>query len=255
MILTWLTTSIGLFFIVFLRYVFFAGGFYVLCWKWKREKWSYKRIRSDFPDPKIVKGEFIWSVWTSVIFATTGAIVFMAWEAGHTLLYTDISKYGWTYFFFSIALLAFIHDTYFYWTHRLIHHPALFGPIHKVHHLSFNPSPWAAFSFHPYEALIEAIILPALAFVIPVHFAAFLIFLMMMTVLGVINHCGYELYPRNFHRHWFFRYWISATHHDQHHKWGRDNYGLYFNIWDRWMGTHNKNYEKAYDLLMAKRAP
>ena len=53
-----------------------------------------------------------------------------------------------------------MHRRAFYWMHRFMHLPGIFKAVHKVHHLSHNPSPWAAFSFHPLEAIIEAGILP-----------------------------------------------------------------------------------------------
>jgi lathosterol oxidase len=56
----------------------------------------------------------------------------------------------------SLALMLLLHDAWFYWTHRLMHHPKIFRHVHLVHHRSINPSPWAAYSFHPIEAVIEA---------------------------------------------------------------------------------------------------
>lgn len=245
--------SIGLFVIVLLRYFFFAGGLYWLCWKRNRDAWGWRRIQSEFPDPRILRAEIRWSVITSAVFALSGAVAFWAWQRGWTRIYLDVAKHGWPYFFFSMGLLAWLHDTYFYWTHRWMHLPRFYRLFHKVHHDSRNPTPWAAFSFHPTEAVIEAIILPALVFVIPVHPAAFMALLMFMTVLGVVNHTGYELYPRSFARNRFWKHWISATHHQMHHRRVTCNYGLYFTIWDRWMGTHHATYEEEYDAIQARR--
>jgi sterol desaturase/sphingolipid hydroxylase (fatty acid hydroxylase superfamily) len=38
-----------------------------------------------------------------------------------------------------------------------------------------------------------------------------------------------------------------------HHHYSKGNYGLYFNFWDRLMGTNHPNYEKEF-LKVAKRA-
>jgi hypothetical protein len=35
----------------------------------------------------------------------------------------------------------------------------------------------------------------------------------------------------------------SVTHHAQHHEKFRANFGLYFNVWDRLMGTNHRDYE------------
>jgi sterol desaturase/sphingolipid hydroxylase (fatty acid hydroxylase superfamily) len=70
-----------------------------------------------------------------------------------------VEEYGWGYFFISVAVMLVLHDAYFYWTHRAMHRPRLFKVFHRVHHLSTNPSQWAAFAFHPLEAVVEAGIL------------------------------------------------------------------------------------------------
>ncbi len=254
-LLTKLTVTFAiLFLIVLLRYLFFAGGMYWLCWVKNRERWQYRRIQPKFPPVSMLWSEFRWSLFTVVIFAVSGALALEAWERGHTRVYLDIAEYGWPYFFLSVALLALTHETYFYWTHRWLHHPRLFKRFHGVHHDSVNPSPWASFSFHPVEAVIQAVILPVMVLLIPAHPAAILILLTLMTVLGVINHTGYEFYPKNFATHPVWRYVISATHHQMHHEKFKGNYGLYFTLWDRWLGTEDLGYPRRYAEVVARRS-
>lgn len=52
---------------------------------------------------------------------------------------------------------AVMHDVYFYATHRLLHTRPLYKWVHSWHHRAHNPSPWTAFSFHPVEALVQAL--------------------------------------------------------------------------------------------------
>ncbi|MBL7716116.1 MAG: sterol desaturase family protein [Bdellovibrionales bacterium] len=222
---------------VFLRYVLIAGGFYVLIWKWTPG--FARKIEKATPPPETLRYEFAWSALSSLIFGVFGSAGFILWEKGFTRVYLDWNQYGALYPWFSLALLMFLHDAYFYWVHRLMHVPKIFRRIHRVHHESKNPSPWAAFSFHWAEAILEAAILPALILIVPVHPAILVIFLTTMTFLGVINHLGYEIYPR-----WFFRmpgnrFLISASNHHLHHSRVRYNYGLYFTWWDYWFGTHD----------------
>lgn len=70
-----------------------------------------------------------------------------------------MSDYGWIYYFAAFPIMFVIHDTYFYWTHRIMHHKSVFNVMHLVHHKSTNPSPWAAYAFHPLEAIVEVGIL------------------------------------------------------------------------------------------------
>lgn len=241
--------------ILTLRYLIFACGAYLIVCVWKRDALASRRIQDREPLREVVRREFYWSMVTTVIFAFGGRVLFLMKERGHTLIYENISDYGWTYFFLSVPLLMFLHDTYFYWTHRLMHHKWIFKWVHRVHHDSRVPSPLAAFSFDPVEAVVEATILPVLAMVIPIHPIAFLIFLMVMTVLGVVNHTGYELYFRGFGEHPIGKWIISATHHDHHHRHYQHNLGLYFTWWDRLMKTQAPEHRlKKTSSIPMKRA-
>jgi sterol desaturase/sphingolipid hydroxylase (fatty acid hydroxylase superfamily) len=126
-----------------------------------------------------------------------------------------------------VALMLFVHDTYFYWVHRAMHHPALFKIFHRVHHLSTNPSPWAAFAFHPFEALVEAGILIIIPFILPVHPMAVALFLIIMMAYNVYGHLGFELYPKSFSKSKFGKWINTSTSHNQHHLHFKGNYGLY----------------------------
>ena len=63
---------------------------------------------------------------------------------------------------------------------------------------------------------------------------------------NVLGHCGYELFPRWFVRSWLGRILNTATHHAQHHESNRANFSLYFNYWDRLMGTNHQRYEERF---------
>lgn len=224
-----------------LRYLVMAGGAWGFFWKtgWFR----HRRIQAREPKSSVVRGEIIYSFFTFLIFALMITGVLVASRAGYTQIYTDFNEYGTGYFLFSLAVFIVVHDAYFYWAHRFMHIPAVYKRVHAVHHRSVNPTPWASFAFHPLEAVVEALILPIMVFTIPLHPLAIFSFALFMTFFNVLGHLGFEVYGR-----WFmrgpFRYLLnSSTHHNQHHKRFRCNYGLYFNWWDRLMGTNHQNYE------------
>ena len=62
--------------------------------------------------------------------------------------------------------------------------------VHAVHHASHPPTAWAAMSFHPWETLTGAVVIPALIMTIPIHLGALAAVLTIMTVMGVTNHMG-----------------------------------------------------------------
>jgi len=92
-------------------------------------------------------------------------------------------------------------------------------------------------SFHPLEALSGAVAIPALALLVPIHAAVLGLVLAIMTVMGVTNHMGWEMFPRALVRSRLGDWLITASHHQRHHDDYLCNYGLYFRVWDRLCGT------------------
>lgn len=59
---------------------------------------------------------------------------FLAEVRGHSLLYTSIDEYGWSWIAISTVLFMIWNDFMIYWIHRLEHHPSVYKYIHKPHH-------------------------------------------------------------------------------------------------------------------------
>ncbi len=244
--------GIALYSLQAIRYLLFAGAAWLLFYRIYKSQWLHKKIQERFPKPKAVLTEIKYSFLSLVIFSFTGIGVYWATEMGWTQVYPEAGQYGWLYYGVSIILCIVLHDTYFYWTHRLMHVKWIFPYVHKVHHYSHNPSPWAAFSFHPLEAIIEAGILPLIVLIMPVHISALLIFLLYMTAMNVMGHLGFELFPKGFVRHWLGGWYNTSTHHNMHHRFTKCNYGLYFNLWDRVMGTNHAKYHETFENVASK---
>ena len=130
-----------------------------------------------------------------------------------------------------------------------MHHPKLFKHIHLVHHQSTNPTPYTSFSFHPLESLVEFGIVPLVALVLPLHASALFLFTAWSIAFNVMGHTGYEFSPRGFTQHWLFKWFNTPTHHNMHHSKSKYNYGLYFNIWDRLMGTNHPQYDQTFEAI------
>ncbi len=239
-------------FLFLIRYVILSGIAYLFYYMLFKKQWNFKKIQRKFPRNKDYYREVVYSLFTFVVFGLIGAFVFLTEFKNYTKVYDEVSEYGQLYFICSIVIMVFIHDTYFYWTHRLMHHKYLFKLFHKVHHLSHNPSPWAAFAFHPLEAIIEASIIFVIVFTIPSHPIAVLTFLIVMTVYSVYGHLGYELYPKFFYKNWFGKWINTSINHNLHHQSGRDNYGIYFTFWDKVMKSVSKDYEATYDEVTSR---
>ncbi|NCT93076.1 MAG: sterol desaturase family protein [Chitinophagaceae bacterium] len=223
--------------------------FYII---WKR-RFFYRKIQQKFPRSKDIIREMLYSASTIAIFSSISLLA-INYEpiARHTWFYRDIHQYGWLYYFLAFPLMMFVHDTYFYFTHRLMHHKALFKWFHLVHHQSTNPSPWAAYAFHPLEAVVEIGVLFVFLFCFPVHKTHLMIFFLFMIVYNVYGHLGYELYPKGFSRSRIGKWINTSINHNQHHQYFKGNYGLYFLFWDRMLGTIRSDYEERFEEVAGR---
>lgn len=226
--------------ILLIRYFATAGFFFIYYIKIKKSE-SESLILSKRPLKKDqIRKEIFWSIISSAIFALFGAFIYYLWLQDLTSIYTDASEFGYWYLPLSLLLVLLIHETYYYWMHRAMHIPTIYRYVHRVHHNSLSSTPWTAFSFHPWESILEALIVPLILIFIPVNIYVLLIYLIFMTFSSVVNHLDIEIYPGWFRRSRFGKLWIDATHHHFHHKEFKTNYGLYFTFWDKLMGTESR---------------
>jgi Delta7-sterol 5-desaturase len=244
----WFALCVALFFLVIMgRYFLFAGLFYGIFYIWSKEKWQQRKLGKKSYRPGQFRKEVGWSMITALIFSVAGACTVWLWQQGYTKVYTDIAEYGWWWLPVSLVLSMLLHETYYYWIHRWMHRPAIFKLVHKVHHDSNITSPWTAFSFHPLEGLLQAIVLPITLLIIPMHYYVILAQLTLMTFSSVINHLDIEIYPKKFYKHALGKWLIGATHHALHHRQFRYNFGLYFTFWDKLKQTESPIYEETFE--------
>jgi lathosterol oxidase len=236
---------IGAFAVIMLRYFIIAGIFQTLFHK--RDKWERRKVSERSYPPEQFKKEITWSLITGSIFAAAAVITLWLYQSGFTKVYLNIEEKGLLWLPISLLVAMFIHETYYYWLHRWMHNPKIFRVLHRVHHESNITSPWTAFSFHPLEGLLQAVVLPVTLMVIPMHPYVLLFQLTIMTFSSVINHLNIEIYPTSFNKHIIGRWLIGATHHSLHHKQFKYNFGLYFTFWDKWKRTESPQYDQLFE--------
>lgn len=247
--LTFFVITVAMFIVVVGRYFLIAGLFQLWFYVWNKEKWQERKLGKKEVDKAQWKREIRWSIITSLIFAVAGSLTALAWQNGFTQLYVDVNDFPLWYLPVSLLVAMFVHETYYYWLHRWMHQPRVFRLMHKVHHDSNTTSAWTAFSFHPLEGLLQAIILPITILFLPMHVYVLLFQLTLMTFSSVINHLEIEVYPASFAHNRIGKWLIGATHHSLHHKQFRYNYGLYFTFWDK---VH-KTESPAFPALFAEK--
>jgi sterol desaturase/sphingolipid hydroxylase (fatty acid hydroxylase superfamily) len=235
------------------RYLVVAAAVWLVLHVLLRRRLAH-RVIAGWPSGADLRREIAYSASSLLVFAALGAAVFALLVEGRVEIYGNPARHGWLWLVASLPLLVLWHDVYFYWTHRLLHRPWWLRHVHGVHHRSRTPSPFAAYAFHPVEALINGLVTPLALLAVPLHWSVVLLFALHQIVRNAHGHAAVETMPRGFARHWFFGRFTTTTHHHLHHETARGNYGLWFTWWDRWCGTERADYLARFDAVTAPRA-
>lgn len=235
------------------RYFVLAGIPFLIFYKLFTGRYYRAKIQERQADRADFVREIGHSLQTTVVFTGIGFLILFTPIRQYTRVYAHLTDYpGWwipVSLFFSLVL----HDTYFYWMHRLLHTRPLYRYTHLLHHKSVNPSPWASYSFHLLEAFTEGAVLLVIVMLIPVHSLTIALFVITGFVINVYGHLGYEIAPRWLRHSFLFEILNTSVHHNLHHSRFKGNFGLYFRVWDRLMNTENPDYVREYDRIQAKR--
>ena len=179
--------------------------------------------------------EFFWSSFTWIVMGSlfVGSVV-QDLSLGIFNIYEDRNSFGFLYYLFSFILIIALHDTFFYWTHRLLHIPWVYQKIHSQHHQSKTPTALSAYNFSIGEGFLHFMFLPLVLLFFPFHIDVVLFFLYFHSIYNLVIHSGINVVSGN---NMFISLLAANNHHDIHHEKNRGNFGLYFNFWDKIMNT------------------
>ena len=109
------------------------------------------------------------------------------------------------------------------------HLPFLYRHCHKLHHFHKSPQPFDDLLIHPLEAFGYYLILYSPAFLVPQSVLSFVLYMAVMGVCGVLDHCGVDL-----------RVWglYDTREHDEHHRLFNVNFSFPFSFMDQLHGTY-----------------
>jgi len=241
----------------FLFGLLFNGGFitlaYFLVWKKYKERFRLFRIQLQerFND-KQLRHELKNSLTTLLIAAIYSSISIYLGTQGYTKVYLNYESHHPFWAFAGFFIILLIDDTWFYWAHRLLHHPTIYKYVHRVHHESIDVNPFTSMSFHWIEAaLLTLWIIPA-SFIMPIYAPI----LGLVQVWGIFDnikgHLGYEFFPSSFNKSWL-RFMTTSTHHNMHHSKFNGNYGVHFRFWDKLLGTEFEDYEATFNAIQKRK--
>lgn len=211
-----------------------------------------RKIQARSASAADLRREIATSLRTTLIFSATGFGMFLANKAGWLTIYQDFTVRGPVYFAVTLVMMIIGQDTWFYWTHRAMHHPRLFRTFHWTHHKSRTPTPWTAYAFDMPEAAVTVAFVPLWAAIVPMHDLAIFSFVTWQIIRNVIGHAGIELSPVSGRPSRLFGWLNTTTHHDLHHQSPGSNFGLYFTWWDRMMGTEHPDYQARVAEIAAR---
>ncbi len=214
-----------------MRYALTSGVFFMVFYIVFKTQLTHLKIQSKYPLNKDLKREIKYSIFTLLVFSLSMLIPLNHYVRPFTFIYTYVSDFGIFYFLFSCLALVILHDAYFYFTHRLLHHK-WFKRFHVIHHQSTNPTPLTALSFHPIEALIQVLFFIIIPFIMPVHIFAIGFLGLFLFIHNAYGHSGFEFsFLKN------AKIYNNSINHNLHHKHYHGNYGLYFTFWDNLLKT------------------
>ena len=228
-------------FILIMGYLLPCGHAYYVYFLNSNEEKEKRRIQDKRPSRNGIFREIRMSLLSVLIFSIMCTGLYEMYKAGMTSIYWNTFKYPLIYLPISFFLCLVLHDTMFYWSHRFMHLRPMFKYFHAGHHRSVTPSPWAIFAFQPLEAILQFACLMLIVVFVPLKPIVLLAYLSYDSMINIAGHTGYEMIPGWMSRHWMYKRFNNVTHHDNHHTNMRYNYGAFFNVWDRWMGTFKDN--------------
>lgn len=197
-------------------------------WPWKENPKHFKRIL-----PGAIKAYLINSV--SFFFYMLALGIF----AQPALSLNKLPSFG--KYVYQIFMCILLEDFFFYWGHRLLHHPLLYARVHKKHHEFYNTIHISCIDTHWFEFLASNIIpLFSSIFVLKgqIHMVTFMSFFWIRVSNTHGGHSGYD-FP------WVGGKEIPGTmdsaYHSFHHLKNVGNYASFFRFWDTLFGT-NKYY-------------
>lgn len=235
-------------------YAGFAFPFFIVFWIVGKKYFKKIRIQeTERANMHHFKHDLGFSTSSFLVFGIMDVCFLQLESKGYTQIYFNVHEYGYLWLIVSFFIVLIIDDTFFYWSHRAMHHPKLYKHFHRVHHESTDPSPLTAFAFHPSEAIVEQLIHVVLPFLLPLNFGVLIAWQIFSMLNNVLHHLGYEVYPKGWVRIPLLKYKAASTHHNMHHQLFNGNYSLYFTWWDKWMRTEFKDYESRHDQLFERK--
>jgi exosortase len=131
-------------------------------------------------------------------------------------------------------------DCWRYWEHRVSHHFPLLWRMHLVHHSDTDIDVTTAQRHHPFESLMNTLLLLVLLFALGFSATSLAVFVVAATVVSLVAHANVRLpeYLDSTLRWFLVTPAVHAVHHSSFQPETDSNYGTILTVWDRIFGTY-----------------
>lgn len=207
------------------------GTSYLLFWVFRVPFFQKYRIQKQPRFAAIPVFEFKWSLVSVCIQSLVFYTIFIFCDKS---IWLSLSS---SEYLISILGYFIIYDLSFYWIHRWLHQAWMYKHVHLTHHRSHNPTPWASYSFHPIEAILNLLYYYVYVLIFPTNIWLFISLVILTDFGNLAGHLGYDFFPKTNQSNFILKWITTPTHHNLHHQYPQSNYGLYFRGWDKWFKT------------------
>ncbi|WP_417671545.1 sterol desaturase family protein [Roseibium sp.] len=222
----------------------FSVGFFMM---WLNSRHPERRIQSRSADHRMVD-DVKSSLGQLAVTSLCLAVGLYAQYRGWTVTPFELSWWS-APVFFVVSLI--LHDTWFYWGHRILHTKPFYR-FHKPHHMNITPTVWSNDAGSTVDTLFAHSYYALVLFVVPMPAVVFLAHRIFDQVSAMVGHAGFEHFAAPSARNpWPL---LCTLYHDQHHQHFVYNYANYFSFWDRLCGTIHPTYDdkvKGFEQVYA----
>jgi len=170
-----------------------------------------------------------------ITFLVSIPLYYLSRKRGQQFNASDLPSFHWV--LLEMCVFVMVEEIGFYYSHRLMHHRAIYKHIHKIHHEWTAPISIVGIYCHPIEHFLSNVLPLYLGpFIMGSHVATSLLWMCIAISSTQVSHGGYHL-----------PFFPSPEAHDFHHLKFTNNFGV-MGVLDRLHGTDNMFVKtKAYD--------
>lgn len=143
----------------------------------------------------------------------------------------------WFKVIMEVVLLTVLMDILMYVFHRFVHELRLLNSLHARHHTHVSTNLLSLFVLHPVESIGFGLMMLVVITVIPFTAIGISIYLFINSVWGTIGHLNVTVLPDSWQKLLKKAHICTSEFHYLHHKHQAYNFGFYFSVWDRLLGT------------------